>query len=182
MLSFIANLFKYVGLILTPTLAIVAFTQKTRDEKTGRLTRVGKRYVGLIIVSAAITLASAAVENARQARGAAEQLKRNTFLLEQVLRGQYPLQGIKASYQFDVPATWPGITKYEAELDARMPNIAANAASQSFRKSNDIWLLQSASDGSNHVLRSFAVHALGNHKRAGGAGGRSAQCPYSSLP
>lgn len=142
MLDFFANLLKYVGLILTPTMAIIAFTQKTKDAKTGRLNRVGRRYVTIIIVCAVVTLASAAVENARQARSTAEQLKRNKFLLEQVIRGQYPLQNVKASYQFDVPATWPGIARYEAELDARMPTIASNAASREFRQTNDIWLIQ----------------------------------------
>jgi hypothetical protein len=92
----------------------------------------------LIVVAFLGTWGVQFLDDIRQDRSAAAQLKRNNELLEQVIRGQYPLQNIRASYQFHVPTTLGGIREYEGDLNSAMPQITSQVSSQKYRQTNDI--------------------------------------------
>lgn len=92
----------------------------------------------LIIVALVAVELSNFTDDLRQSRSATEQLKRNNELLEQVIRGQYPLQNVRASYQFHVPITFVGIQGYEEHLNGVMPQITSQVRSSKYRQANDI--------------------------------------------
>ena len=96
--------------------------------------------MSILLVAAALagTLAIQFLDDLRQERSAEAQLKRNNELLEQVIRGQYPLQNIRASYQLHVPTTLSGIREYEEHLNGAMPQITSQVSSQTYRQTNDI--------------------------------------------
>jgi hypothetical protein len=131
------HILKYVALILAAVMALITLVKKTKND-AGQLTRHGKWYYALIILFLAVGLASQIADDRRQARSTTEQLQRNTVLLEQVVRGQYPLQNIRASYQLRVTRDLPGIQKYEERLNTSISQVVRQLSSAKYRQANDI--------------------------------------------
>jgi hypothetical protein len=133
----VLNILRYSALILTFAMAVIALLRKTKRDD-GQLTRAGKWYFALIIFSVLVAFGTQIAEDVRQEQSTAEQLKRNAHLLEQVIRGQYPLQNIRASYQFSVPAALPGVEQYQRRLGNSMSQIVPWLSSPRYRQLNDI--------------------------------------------
>jgi hypothetical protein len=133
----VLHVLRYVALIVAAATAVIAALAKTKDDN-GQLTRAGKLYFAFILLASLVAIATQIVDDVRQERSATEQLKRNADLLEQVIRGQYPLRNIRASYQFDVPAALPGVEHYRRRLADAMPQIVPRLSSPKFRQLNDI--------------------------------------------
>jgi hypothetical protein len=131
------HILKYVALILAAVMALITLVKKTRDD-VGQLTRHGKWYYALIILFLAIGLGSQIADDRRQARSTTEQLQRNTDLLEQVVRGQYPLQNIRASYQLRIAKDLPGVQEYEERLNSSISQVVRQLSSVKYRQANDI--------------------------------------------
>jgi len=86
---------RYAIPVISAVIALVAVHKKT-----------ARWWPITLIIAAMLAIeASTFTDDLRQFRSATEQLKRNNELLEQVIRGQYPLQNVRASYQLRVPIT-----------------------------------------------------------------------------
>lgn len=136
-MTLVLHILRYAAPILAAVITIIAFLQKTKDD-AGRPTRAGKCYFVLIIAAAIVAIGAQVGDDVRQEQSAAEQLKRNANLLEQVIRGQYPLQNIRASYQFDLPTALPGVEQYRRRLANSMQQIVPELSSSKYRQMNDI--------------------------------------------
>jgi hypothetical protein len=132
-----SHLLRYAALIVTTVMAVIALLKRTRD-KTGPLTFAGRFYFALIIGSSLVAILTQVADDVRQAQSAAQQLKHNTYLLEQIVRGQYPLQNIRASYQLDVPSALPGVEDYERRLANSMQRVVPRLSSPRYRQANDV--------------------------------------------
>lgn len=132
---------RYALPLITAVIALVSINKKTADDnrKAKRTSRRVSNALNVLIVTALLaTLGIQFADDRRQENSAAEQLKRNNELLEQVIRGQYPLQNIRASYQLHVPLTYSGVEEYERRLNGAMPQITSEVSSAKYRQSNDI--------------------------------------------
>ncbi|MEK6410130.1 MAG: hypothetical protein AABN34_24660, partial [Acidobacteriota bacterium] len=136
-IDFLYHFLKYAAPVLAAAMAIVTLLKKTRDD-SGRITTAGRWFYALIIFFLLVGVVTQIADDLRQARSTAEQLKRNTYLLEQVVRGQYPLYNVRASYQLRVPIDLPGVAGYEQRLNGSMLQIAQQLSSEKYRHANDI--------------------------------------------
>ncbi len=131
------RILKFVAPLAPAVMALVSLLLKTKDD-SGRLTRAGKWSVALVILAAVLAVVTQVAETIRQYRSTEQQLKRNSNLLEQVLRGQYRLENIRASYQLQIPTSLPDVQKYEQRLNGSLPQIAKEALLEKYRQANDI--------------------------------------------
>ncbi|MDQ2974151.1 MAG: hypothetical protein M3R69_01920 [Acidobacteriota bacterium] len=132
------QLLRYALPLITAAIALRAINKRTAEDnrKAKRTSRLASN--ALILTALLATWGIQFTDDRRQQKSAAEQLKRNNVLLEQVIRGQYPLQNIRASYQLQVPLTFSGIEEYERRLNGSMPQITSQVSSSKYRQSNDI--------------------------------------------
>lgn len=86
-IDFLYHALKYVALVLTAVIALIALRKKTIAE-SGGLTKAGRWYSTFIIAAVLVAIGTQLLDDMRQARSTSEQLKRNAELLEQVIRGQ----------------------------------------------------------------------------------------------
>lgn len=137
MLDIAIHIFKYLALAVTAAMAIVSLVKKTRSE-SGDLTVAGKKYLNLLIVSSSVAVLTQILGDIREARSTSEQLRRNNELLEEVIKGQYPLEGIRASYQARIPDNAVGIDRYKERLSTARPQIISHISAPLYRQQNGI--------------------------------------------
>src|SRR5713101_5615041 len=111
-LDFALRALRYVMPLIAALIAFFALVRRG----TGDSRKALRLSILLVVAALAGTWSIQFLDDLRQERTAEAQLKRNNELLEQVIRGQYPLQNIRASYQFHVPTDLSGIQKYEEFL------------------------------------------------------------------
>lgn len=136
-LSLVSHVLRYAALAMAAVMAVLAFLRKTKDE-AGRPSPSGKWYLGILFIATLVAFGTQFVDDVRQERSTAEQIRANSDLLEQVIRGQYPLQGIRASYQVSMPTMLPGVEKYQRRLADSMPQIIFGLPSTRYRQAHDI--------------------------------------------
>jgi hypothetical protein len=128
---------RYILPLIAAAIALTSLLKKSTSEGA-KAKRTLRWPIFLVIAALAGTWAVQFLDDIRQERSAEAQLKRNNELLEQVIRGQYPLQNIRASYQLHVPITLVGIQGYEEHLNGAMPQITSQVRSPKYRRENDI--------------------------------------------
>jgi hypothetical protein len=96
---------KYLGALLALVVGLLVLHTKIKDDTTGKLTRPGEFYRVLIVLAGVTVIGVQVVDDVRSARArrqqelsSQDQLKHNAQLLEEVIRGQYPLQNLKLTY------------------------------------------------------------------------------------
>ena len=106
---------RYILPLIAAAIALTSLLKKSANN-SAKAKRTLRWSIFFVAAALAGTWAIQFLDDIRQERSAEAQLKRNNELLEQVIRGQYPLQNIRASYQFHVPSTMVGIQGYEDYL------------------------------------------------------------------
>lgn len=91
----ISAILKYLGAALTTFLGILGLIGEFRDQRSGRITRTGRLLLIGIVVSGVIVIATQIGDDLQQESA-------RTELLEQIVRGQYPLRNVRLSCWTDV--------------------------------------------------------------------------------
>lgn len=136
-IDFALRALRYAMPLIAAAIALISLLKKSSDDKN-KTKRALRLSMCLVVAALAVTLGIQFLDDMRQERSAEAQLRRNNELLEQVVRGQYPFQNIRASYQFYVPNTLGGIREYEEHLQDVMPKITSHVSSPKYRQTNDI--------------------------------------------
>jgi hypothetical protein len=136
-IDFAFHALRYVMPAIAAAIALISVVKRNKDD-SGKAKRASGWFISLIIAALAGAWGIQFLDDVRQQRSAETQLKRNSELLEQVIRGQYPLQNIRASYQLHVPTTLGGMQDYEERLNGAMSQISSQVASAKYRQTNDI--------------------------------------------
>jgi len=126
----IGSLLKYLGALLALFVGLLVLHTKIKDDTTGKLTRPGKFYRVLIVLAGLTVIGVQVVDDVRSARARRQQelstqdlLTHNAQLLEEVIRGQYPLQNLKLTYAAVLPLSDRGTAAYETRLASQMPSL-----------------------------------------------------------
>jgi len=129
---------RYALPLITAVIALVSINKRSAPD----IPKAKRNWLyvssALIVMAFLTSWGIQVTDDRRQEKSAAEQLKRNNELLELVIRGQYPLQNIRASYQLHVPQTFSGVQEYERRLNGSMPEITSKVSSAKYRQINDI--------------------------------------------
>jgi hypothetical protein len=88
---------KYVGVLISTALGVLGLITTVRDEQTDKITRRGWRLLACIVGSGVVVIATQAFDDIKNDAERAAEAKKTNNLLEQVIRGQYPLRDVRLS-------------------------------------------------------------------------------------